>query len=661
MRIRKALLAAILLITPAFLPAIGHASPTQTTPPVRKEPYRLGPEAKKMFDDIFAVVPEASCVSVSVAGASLYRRDADKSVTPASTLKVLTALIALDRLGPDHRFVTKVVGPEPVEGVIHGDVGLVGGGDPLLATSAVVDHRDIAEHSPTLLDDLADRIVASGVTVIEGGIVGDESRFDQQRSVASWPERFIDQEQSGPLSALGVNDGYDWDLGEGRTERRRSPDPARSAAAALRGLLAERGVTVRGEAASGPAAAGGTLAEIESAPLTAIIAELLLTSDNQTAELLVKELAVAAGTTGSTEHGVAVIRTRMDEMGLAAEGDHLADGSGLDPTNRLTCDQLVRILDAAGGPDGRVGRGLPVAAESGTLRNRFRDTPVAGRLRAKTGRLNGVSSLAGYVPLAGGETATFSFVVNDHDDEQRARLAQDLLVVVLSRTELPCDEVAGPIVVPGGIYAGPMGTISMFPLQTVVVPGMVLPLQVFEERYRTMVDACLANDEGFGIVLISHGSEVGGGDRRTDVGTSVRILEHRRLPDDRRLLLTAGSERIRVTRWLPDAPHPRAEVEELPDPPVDAGAVESLEHTEGALRRVLAIRRELGDEVAPSTFDLDGIGASERSFALSGMAPISILDRQRLLESPDVDARLRLLDQMLEDEQRTAEGRLRGL
>jgi D-alanyl-D-alanine carboxypeptidase/D-alanyl-D-alanine-endopeptidase (penicillin-binding protein 4) len=646
----------------AQTPPTTAGSTTTSAPQDTPRAYDIPAELRADFDKIFDVATPSSCLSVSVGGASLYTRNGDKAVVPASTEKLVTGTIALDRLGGDTRFQTKVVAPTAATaGVVTGDLTLVGGGDPLLATDAVIAIRNLGpETHPTRLDALADEVKAAGVTRITGRVVGDESRFDNLRVVPSWPARFVEQEQSGPLSALGVNDGYDWTItAPGKGTRRRSSEPALSAAQQFAELLRARGITIDGAIGVGTAPAGATtVASIDSAPLADIVDEMLLTSDNQTAELLAKELGRHAGGGGSTAAGVAAIRARMGELGLSTPATNIVDGSGLDPTNRATCSELVKVLDHAGGPDSQIGRGLPIAGESGTLRGRFVGTAVQGKLRAKTGRLNGVSSLAGYVPMASGETATFSFVVNDMDDEERAWNAQTVMAVVLAATKLPCADASGPVVVPGASYAGTMGTLSMFPLQTVVVPGMVVPLQVFEDRYKTLVDACLAGDDDFGIVLISHGAEVGGGDRRTDVGTRMAILDHQALPDGRRALVAGGVERLRVTGWHADDPHPIAEVEDWPDPPSDDATGGAIDAAEAEVRSLLALRRDLGDRVASPTTPVDPTSASRRSHGLSAIAPIPLLDRQSLLASPTVDTRIDLLRRLVAEEHAVAEARL---
>ncbi|HEY6698905.1 MAG TPA: LON peptidase substrate-binding domain-containing protein, partial [Acidimicrobiales bacterium] len=159
-----------------------------------------------------------------------------------------------------------------------------------------------------------------------------------------------------------------------------------------------------------------------------------------------------------------------------------------------------------------------------------------------------------------------------------------------------------------------MSVAPMFPLGTVLVPGMVLPLHVFEPRYRSMVvDSRRQHDGTFGIVLIERGSEVGGGDVRTDVGTLARIVRAEELPDGRWILGVLGIHRIRVERWLPDDPYPRAEIhewaEQLQEPSeAGEGAAEGTadDRAEATilLRRAAALRREMGEPAPPLDLEL---------------------------------------------------------
>ena len=132
----------------------------------------------------------------------------------------------------------------------------------------------------------------------------------------------------------------------------------------------------------------------------------------------------------------------------------------------------------------------------------------------------------------------------------------------------------------------------MFPLGSVLVPSGGLPLHVFEPRYRTLVHDCLARNWEFGVVLIARGSEVGGADVRTDVGTAARIVESAELPDGRWALVAVGVRRIRVQRWLEDDPYPRADVELAADEE-DAG-----QYSEEALDAALEAAAELAERQA---------------------------------------------------------------
>jgi Lon protease-like protein len=194
----------------------------------------------------------------------------------------------------------------------------------------------------------------------------------------------------------------------------------------------------------------------------------------------------------------------------------------------------------------------------------------------------------------------------------------------------------------------------MFPLGTVLVPGMVLPLHVFEPRYRRMVDDSRQQHDGtFGVVLIERGSEVGGGDVRTDVGTLARIVRAEELPDGRWILAALGVHRIRVERWLPDDPYPRAEIDEWPDQLLEPGAAEDAvgDRAEAVilLRRAAALRREMGEPAPPLDLELadDPLVAGYQATAV---APLGPADRQALLAAPTVPARWRLLRELLVDQ-----------
>ncbi|HEX7096373.1 MAG TPA: LON peptidase substrate-binding domain-containing protein [Acidimicrobiales bacterium] len=202
-----------------------------------------------------------------------------------------------------------------------------------------------------------------------------------------------------------------------------------------------------------------------------------------------------------------------------------------------------------------------------------------------------------------------------------------------------------------------MAVSPMFPLGTVLFPSQLLPLHVFEPRYRQLTVDCLRDDRGFGVVLIERGSEVGGGDVRTNVGTLARIVQAQPFPDGRWALMTVGTTRVRVVEWLPDDPYPRAEIDELPDDAASPNAAEALQRVVPLLRAVLARKAELGEPAAAATTELsDDVVLA--SYQASAVAPVGPVDHQRLLCAPGPDARLALLRELLEDERAFLDARL---
>jgi D-alanyl-D-alanine carboxypeptidase/D-alanyl-D-alanine-endopeptidase (penicillin-binding protein 4) len=281
----------------------------------------------------------------------------------------------------------------------------------------------------TSLAQLAAQVQAAGVRAITGAVVGDESRYDSLRTVPTWSPAYAAEGDVGPLSALDVNDGAaassSAPAGAGASasalQAARSADPAERAATIFTELLRADGVVVQRSPSTGTTpAATPVLSTISSPPLAQQVQAMLTVSDDTAAELLTKELGYEAGGSGTTAAGVTAIRADLARDGLPVAQVVLYDGSGLDRTDRLTCGFLVADLQRLGAAS-VVGRGLPVAARTGTLRARLAGTPAAGRLRAKTGTLNNVSSLSGFVlPTTGaavpgtvlGQPIVFSLIVN---------------------------------------------------------------------------------------------------------------------------------------------------------------------------------------------------------------------------------------------------------
>lgn len=337
-------------------------------------------------------------------GAVLYDGNAARPVLPASTMKVLTAVAALDLLGPDHVFTTRAVSPEA------GTVVLVGGGDPYLSRSDLAD----------LAAATARQLRADGATTVT--VQGDASLFEGPQRHPDWPASYVDQ--ASPVSALAVDQGRL----AGTSPGPRTSTPEADAVRVFVDALTADGITVPAQSALGdPAAADAReLASIDSAPLGAIVEELLVESDNDAAEVVAHQVGVAAGTGGSFEGGAAGTAQVLRERGAWDDAASLRDGSGLSRSNLVTPAMLAAAVSAAV-EDVRlrpVLTGLPVGGATGTLESRFGAAEAAagrGQVRAKTGTLRGTSALAGYAVTASGAVVVYAFVVNDANSDDAAR------------------------------------------------------------------------------------------------------------------------------------------------------------------------------------------------------------------------------------------------
>jgi len=410
---------------------------------VRRVPVFLQePEAdRRLVEDLTATaqtLPDLSCVAISELGRERYGHHADSLLVPASTQKLLTGVAAIGLLGPDYRFTTRLLTRSvPIDGVIEGDVWLVGSGDPLLASA---EYSERYEDGLPFTDVglLANQVAETGLTTITGAVIGDESLFDTVRFVPTWPERFRpgNQTQSGPLSALSINDGFThWD--SVRTSygyNTPAVDPAQFAASYFDDLLEDRRIVIRRRPQAGvvPLDVTQEIASITSPPLSDIVRQMLLTSDNMTAELLLKALAAEQERPGSTNVGLSAMRDVLENLGVDLLGSVSADGSGLDNTNRISCAQLLGVLDASMQHlDGILHSGLPVAGESGTMRNRLVGSSAEGRVSAKTGTLRDVVSLAGRVETLEGRILTFAFLSNANPMPEGVRTLHDRLLLTL--------------------------------------------------------------------------------------------------------------------------------------------------------------------------------------------------------------------------------------
>lgn len=340
-------------------------------------------------------------VAVAVAtptGEVLTDRAGSTPLTPASTMKVLTTTVALNALGAEHHFTTKVVDAG------SGAIVLVGGGDPLLT-----DKRSASVYKPASLQKLAAAtaaaLKASGRTAVTLGY--NASLFSGPSFSPSWKAQWKSTEAR--VTALEINSG--------KSGWRAQANPSVTATKAFAARLKKAGITVKlGGSVAAPDKAP-ELASVSSASLAMIIKRTLLVSDNVAAETLSRHAALAAGGAGSFVGAAANVKSWMAAHGLWADGQVILDGSGLAPGNKLTTLALTKVLrnalaDPAYQP---IIAGLPVAWETGTLSKRFNDPsekPGRHNVHAKTGTLRGVAGLVGYLTTADGRQLVFAELAN---------------------------------------------------------------------------------------------------------------------------------------------------------------------------------------------------------------------------------------------------------
>jgi D-alanyl-D-alanine carboxypeptidase/D-alanyl-D-alanine-endopeptidase (penicillin-binding protein 4) len=389
----------------------------------------------------------SECAVVLEGGRVAYTRNLDAAMVPASVLKLLTGTAALQVLGADTRLATVAGSAQPMtDGVVQGDLFVVGGGDPLLTTPGFQASLDDPEQVGEKYSDLADALVAAGLKEVRGGIVGDDSRFEDVRWVPSWPARYQREGFVGPLSALTVNDGQTGftDTPDQKTANRKPGDPPGLAAQTLKTLLVARGVKVAGGGSAGAAPDGvHEVARMESLPVAQIVGEMIAASANTTAELLTREMGVVAKGKGTTEAGIQVIAETLTSLGYDTTGLAQKDGSGLDPTDKVPCPLVLAVLTRAG-RDSVIGRSMAVAGKTGTLRKRMTDSEATGRVQAKTGTLNEVNALAGFADTPKGNAITFLMIQNGLQPNGVAWVDK-YASLLMSYADAPAVDALGPL------------------------------------------------------------------------------------------------------------------------------------------------------------------------------------------------------------------------
>jgi D-alanyl-D-alanine carboxypeptidase/D-alanyl-D-alanine-endopeptidase (penicillin-binding protein 4) len=406
-------------------------------------------------------------------GDTLYAENAGEEMQPASTMKLFTSAIALERFGPNYQFSTDVLrdGPVGPDGTLNGNIYIRGDGDPALSG------KFLPGGPSAPMNRLADLVAQQGIKHVTGSVLGDASGFDDQKIPEGWRTRYLQSSYAARVSALSLNEnliavsvspsapgqpatvvlepstsaiplvanvrtvagggarlGFR-KFGDGTIQANGSigtragtrkyvyvvEDPASFATGAFRNALIARGIRVDGGIQLGKAPPNAAkMASLRSPPLASMVAAMNRESINHYAELLFRD--AARGPKRDIVGSVQTASSLLDEFFATKVGADttrlvFADGSGLSTLDRVTPRAQVQLLGyahrASWGP--WLHSSLPVAGDSELLKRRMRNTPAEGNLHAKTGTTNDVIALAGYVTAVNGEVLAFSFLYNGRD------------------------------------------------------------------------------------------------------------------------------------------------------------------------------------------------------------------------------------------------------
>lgn len=377
----------------------------------------------------------SAAVRDALTGELLYAEGQDQPVVPASAVKILTAVAALQTLGPDHRYTTAAV-TRPLQGE-RAAVVLDAGGDVMLGTGANAEEANGRAGLGTLAGQTAQALKDRGTTgTVVIGV--DDSGYEGPGESPDWSSDIVTSGNASTVQPIATYGGRAYP--SRHTDRLH--DPALYAAEVFRRELTAQiealglDLTVEAEVVRDALKGRGTvLAGVESAPLAEQMTYMLQTSDNQVAEATGRNLALAAGEPGSFEGAALAIEDTLVDVGVDTEGLELVDASGLSGANRVSAAQLTAALQVASAdPDLQAAvTGLPAAGKEGTLADRMVGTAAEDAVRAKTGTLSSVASLTGTVQTEDGRALLFSFIANGQPGVlDNARFAVDRAAVVLA-------------------------------------------------------------------------------------------------------------------------------------------------------------------------------------------------------------------------------------
>jgi len=352
-------------------------------------------------------------------GDTLYSHNAGKLFMPASNMKILTGSVALSLLGADYRFKTAFVTRGAVrDGALDGDLIVIGRGDP------TVSNRAEKGDAKNWMRRVADSLSARGIKRISGGLMRGGNAFPDTIYGYGWEWDDLGGSSAAPVDELEYNEGmttiHKQIAGRDTVVEIATRNPDRTYLEALASVLAERGIPVGGGVSDSTAdivaPRTDTLFTVASPPLRDILRLFLKPSQNQIGEILLHTLGLERTGVGSADSGAVVVRRQLLAWGAEHDGFVVYDGSGMSRHDLVTPETIVKVLFAIQQDTAFSAfyEGLPIAGVDGTLRTRMQHTPAAGNMHAKTGTLEFVRSLSGYVTDADGERLVFSMLDNHY-------------------------------------------------------------------------------------------------------------------------------------------------------------------------------------------------------------------------------------------------------
>ncbi|MYG94252.1 MAG: hypothetical protein F4138_04570 [Acidimicrobiia bacterium] len=406
-------------------------------------PSLATPELRNTLNELMARAPAIACMSVALTERPMpiYESGTNLRLMPSEASLLATLATAYKELGPDHTFTTSIAAlVEPQNGVVNGDIYLVGGGDPLLLTAdylKALPPNSNSLHTP--IENLAQQLVDNGLRLVTGAVVGDASHFDDLRYVSTWPESLVQSENIGTLVGLQFDDGWvrfpdqkttqdDPDLTqENKPAYLSAEDPSFYAAALFDDMLEARDVVIRRSPRSEALPEDEqvfVLGTIQSEPLRKYWQQILENRDVETAEILLKEIGRSATGQGTTQAGLEAVKSIFNELDIDSETQMLGlDGSGLDPANQSACPLFVALLDSS---ELRplFSDLLPSMADSEPFQAKLANIADPARVKALSATKGDAAVMMGYIDIGFGQEITFVFMANQPNAQNNITLQE---------------------------------------------------------------------------------------------------------------------------------------------------------------------------------------------------------------------------------------------